>query len=366
MYEYFTDPDTVARPSLHISRSGLLRHWGNYHIDKIKEYYNNHTGYVKNEHLLVRFIKSFPVPLMSNDERYYMNVMAAGLDHSMLMRMTSSIYNGRIFKGVFYNPEDSEILIAHDTEFNFVEVNKRWAEVSAITVLRHPRSDLDLPLLDGETVSVEKGTSVILLNIPLLMCQWRAFRLEQIRKYEAGESSGILGAHHFIKMFVLPSMLGSHMEIALINRYRNILYGKTNNSIGRSHPFVLPPIDNLATDVQTRTIEAMTKGNFTMRQVMNGLTAITEPNFNIYYILPKLLATNQVQWALEFSIMKVIELLFDLVNRSHGNSSQTQKNALRAMYRAMRSNKRFSAMLTPSDYSETVGLVDKLLRNEIQ
>ena len=90
-------------------KHGLLRN-----LSMVIKFYRRNPMAVKSDHFLIRLLQSINVPHSQNIERYYNNVDAVSLNVSMMLKMTSSIFKGQLFNGIFYGPGNDEILIAHN------------------------------------------------------------------------------------------------------------------------------------------------------------------------------------------------------------------------------------------------------------
>jgi hypothetical protein len=191
-------------------------------LDRVIAYYRKHPTAVHSAHFLVRLLQSITVPKSLNLERYYYNVDAGALNLSMALKMTSSIYRGQLFDGVFYS-DCKEILIAHSEPFDFHQAHRNWETLCPIEVLRHPLSDLGLGLPDGDKIGSDYGIAVISINIPMLAVQYRAFRINE--EYLTGNSDSQRSVMQFIRMYVIPNMLPSHLDHCLFNRIYNLHIG---------------------------------------------------------------------------------------------------------------------------------------------
>ena len=145
---------------------------------KVQAYYRQWVRPVRSTHFLARLLQSIAVPKAMETERYYANVDATALNLSMALRMTSTYYKGSVHRGIFYGPTTPEILLATDDHFDFEHVHAHWKTAQAVTPLLHAKSDLDLHLPMGQTTSREDGLAVILVNLPMLAVQYRAFVLD--------------------------------------------------------------------------------------------------------------------------------------------------------------------------------------------
>ena len=233
MHSFFQTQNTALQgivqfPQWQYVRDGLRRNLGT-----TLAYHRRNPTAVKSSHFLVRLLQSITVPKSQNLQRYYDNVDSIALNVSMALKMTSSLYRGHVFNGVFYDQDSTEILIAHNEAFDYELANRDWPNLCPVKVLRHPRSDLGLGLLDGQPRGVESGLAVVAINITMLAIQYRAFRLQE--QALAGEDESQRSVMQFVRMYVLPNMLLSHLDLALFNRADALARGRPlGASVGRA------------------------------------------------------------------------------------------------------------------------------------
>ena len=230
----------LRSPNWPYVRDGLKRN-----LSTVIRYYRRNPTAVKAQHFLVRLLQSITVPHSLTADRYYANVDAASLNISMSLKMTSAIFKGEVHRGVFYGGDNPEILIASDESFDPIKAERNWHNLCPVTVLQHFRSDLGLNLLDGTDTSAESGTAVVKINITMLAMQYRCFRLEQTALAE-GTDYTPLTVQQFVRMYVIPNMLFSHLDVAVFNRMVKLKKGLPLGKSEKTHPFFLADMDTRA------------------------------------------------------------------------------------------------------------------------
>lgn len=303
-------------------------------LETAVSYYRQNPMAVPSEHFLVRLLGSISVPQSLNVERYYDNVDALALNLSMSLKMTSSIFPGAVFGGVFYGPGCHEVLLAHTGAFNPTEVEKDWQSIQAIQVLRSPRSDLQVALPDGQP-GQERGLAVVAINIPLLAVQYRAFRQQQLQVQEAAgdQADSVLGLRHFIHMYVLPNMLASQMDQQLFNRLNKLSTGEPLGQSTAKLPFAMPiqSFQHQASLTMLRVLERLREHAQSFTTMLQTIPAVSQSNMEDVMRLPGMAPTRQVDWALTISRLHALAFLF---RESRGGASARNQMEINALARA--------------------------------
>lgn len=298
-------------------RDGLLRN-----LETVQNYYRTRVFTVKSNHFLARIINSFNIPHSLELERFYDNADSKADVFSMAMKMTSPIYKGSIFTGVFYGNNNPEILISNTESFNPQWVHNNWRTVCAVKPLMHQRSDLDLLLPNGKDTGTESGLAVISINIPMLAVQFRAFAIDQLNK-QAQYSDSTLSVGHFIHMYVLPNMLQAHLDIAIFNRINNLSLGAPLGESKRKHPFALPSYNFRIDKVLKQLLRDNQNRNLEYEMILRTVPAISQETLEDVMMLPDVAPTRQIVWA---EIMARIDVI-DFMTRVGGSQSLGKNRA---------------------------------------
>ena len=195
----------------------------NHNLDRVIRYYRQSPMAVKSSHLLVRLLHSIAVPKSQHIIRYYSNVSDIALEVAMSMGITSSLYKGRVFNGIFYGEGSQEIIIAHDTPFDYLDIEDNWENLEPIKVVRHSRSDLGMNIPDGTVTGNNDGVAVIMINVVMLALQYRAFR-EQEARFRLMNGINERSIYQFVHMYPLTNMIRSQTDCALFNRLTCCIY----------------------------------------------------------------------------------------------------------------------------------------------
>lgn len=296
-------------------------------LHKVQQYYRVYNPTLRAEHFLVRLLQSLAVPQSLPLERYYENVDAIALTHSMRMGMHSSIGEGIVFRGVFYGAGMPELLLASDDPFDFEDVHLNWRTTSAVTVLAHPKSDLGMHLPNGESYSNERGLCVILINITMLAVQYRAFVMEQLKNPD-NSSRTIM---QFIAGHVLTNMLRSQLEICLFNRLYKQAYSLDDGSSAplRRHSFGLTNYDTIIDNMLDKVLETIGKSKKEFNAILNNIPSVSCDSMHRALMMPDIAPTRQINYVLVAARLKAMDFLMRISqpetkakNQQHLNQMQ--------------------------------------------
>lgn len=333
-------------------RDGLRRN-----LETILRYHRRNPQAVQGSHFLVRLLHSIAIPHSLNLERYFENVDAGTFNTASALKMTSPVSRGMVFNGIFYGPGCHEVLIAHNNYFDLYDAHNNWRNQQPVQVVRHPRSDLMMNLPDGKDTGSETGLAVIMVNIPLLAVMYRAFC-----QYEAATAneSAELSVYHFVRMYVLPNMLPSHLDVALFNRLDNLQKGAPLGESKRPHSFALPDYSKKVTDVHKEILTYIHKKRQDFLATLKTIPAAFKSNMAEVMELPDVVPTRQVAWALMLARLNVLAFLFNAGRERINTLNQSELNAIRRTIVSYHADRLLEAMLPIEDYVAVSSEVDTL------
>lgn len=327
-------------------------------LNTFTRYYKDNTTSVKSNHLIVKLLQNIAVSQTLDLDKYYNSVDSMSDNLAMAMGFTSSISKGRIFNNVFYGKNSDEIIISIDTPVNPTLVDKYWTDVSAVRVIKHDRTNLALNPLRGED-NYANELAVITINIPMLAVQYRAFRNHEhnsINEYYDNERSVM----QFVAMYVLPNMLVSHLDHAILNRFSNKVLNLSSDAFSNSTPFYQTDLTSKIDKVQVDLINKLINGKIRFDTALKSILTISKDSAFDLLKLPDVAPTRQVLWALVISRLKMLKTLLVIDKLNGSNENQSSKNTLLLQARFYQSDKSMSYNL-PSDIFRDV----KILLDEI-
>jgi hypothetical protein len=371
MYRLFNKLNEATQGIIHppywpYVRDGLQRN-----LNTVIDYYRNNPTAVNSSHFIVKLLQSITIPQSQNIERYYDNVDSMSLNLSMALKMTSSIYHGRIFDGVFYGPGSIEILIANNEDFDAEEADINWEELRPIQVLRHPKTNLGLKLPDGTADNEETGIAVISINIPMLAVQYRAFRYREINRRsddqvmvenEAYDTYSEKSAMEFVRMYVIPNMMNSHLDMVLFNRILNMQRGLPVNNIVRYHPFYLTDFSEKLNGIQEAILINIQTVKRSFADILKSVGLVTCENAFDFMKVPDTAPTRQITWALAISRLNALSFIFNVFSEGPGTRNQNEVDYIVRHMIAYKSNSIMKTMLPQKVYYEVEAEMEDVMK----
>lgn len=236
MFQHLLPNPEVSYPKYSPPGWSNVKYQHQINLARVKNYYGNRPTAVLAQHMLIRLIHAVAVPKSLPLDRFYDNVANLSSDISSVFFLTSSYSYGRFHNGVFYNCP--EIIFADFSPFDYEEVNLNWRTAQPIKVVYHPYSDLRMNLPEPANYPERAETAFISINVAMLMVQYRAFRNEELA-YQKISGTDMRSIYQFVRMHVLPNMLDSHFDIALMNVIGNIAKGIEPDNTKSMHSFPL-------------------------------------------------------------------------------------------------------------------------------
>ena len=323
-------------------------------LNEVIDFYRTHSMAVKSEHFLVRVLQSIDVPHSLSTERYMENVNRMCLKFSMAMKMTSSIYRGQVFDGVFYGEGSQEILVAFQSDHraDTLDAIDDRRQVVPIRVLRHPCTSLNLQLPDGNDRLTRPDFSVFLIDLPLLAWQYRQFRLEEAKRQQE-EGGNQRSTMQFIHMVVLPNMLDSHLDIAIFNRYRYYQQGwELEPEIEALHSFQVLEYNQAVDSYIRNELDSLTKTTRDFSSILHSIPLVSAETLQEAMQIPDLPPTQQVMWAVSIARLPLILFLFTF---NQHNPQQKNGGEVNSILRNIRFYQRNSIMkVLPSAQREAI------------
>lgn len=348
---------TIVPPNWRYIREGLERN-----LNTTVEYYNSRPMAVKSNHFLLRLVTSLGVSFSHPLERYHQIVEFKALGFSMGFKMTSSIYKGSIFRGIFYGENSAEVLIATDEEFDPFEVYDNWQKYSPVRVLHHNKSDLNFLLPNGKSTGSDTGISVFTINIPMIAVMFKAFLEKEVVDFKKDPNNTLAPAAHFIHRWILPGMLKSQTDVALFNRAFNIATGTPHSEANRAHPFYLTDYKLGVDAVYNDLVNHFKGSNKHFKDILRSFHGLSG-SFEQIFRLPDVVSTRQVVWSEVVARIRALEFLTTLLKDGGRSNNGEILNEMFRMFKYYSSDNTLRSAL-PVDYMNDLDMsIDNILRS---
>jgi len=302
-------------------------------IKKAVRYYNHATRTVKNSHLLCKLIG---ILMSSPDMEIEAFMRLVGARYPYVVRtldLTTPISFGKVHYGVFRDEESPEVILAKDS---FVDIfadymtDDRWMHLQAVKCLSHEDSCLSFHILDGKRNTTASGLSFYTVDVPLLMLQFYCFMKYQLSRRNNPGAFTSLSEGHFVHMYVLPNMIESNMNLAIVNKFINVHYGRPMDDVLVKPQVALIDYNDKVDDMAQDVYKAVNNRSLPYESHLRSLPSIqiddTSPyvensNAHMALQLPEFPVTLQINWALLASRLKLIKAL-----REIGGKAGERKN----------------------------------------
>lgn len=358
MYSLFNEKLNYSRGTLSFPDFDYTYRQLSRALDGVVKYCRTNPTSVSSSHFLVKLIESVSVSSRMDVEIYRDRVEELAEDLAMSLNLTSSLFVGKLFEpGVFYGTGSKEILISYAGDFRTNEAVANWEDLQPCRFLIHPKSDLGFDVPKGKQNNVEEGVSVILIDIPMLMVQYRMWR-ERERKYNPDNQRTVM---QFVSMYVLPNMLESQFHIALFNRLRLIKEGRDRGKSGLRKPYFLSDYDDRMDKNLTELLKALEERPFQYDQILENIEFSNELNMRSVIRIPEMAKTRQVTWALTVARIPVIRFLISVTDQTAGRKNGAANNVIRREVNALLNDKSLYSVMGREEYR----LISDVLKKEI-
>jgi hypothetical protein len=139
-------------------------------------------------------------------------------------------------------------------------------------------------------------------------------------RYESNEGENV---DKFIASVVLPGMIDSHFELAVLNRLRFIAEGKTPGHSYNPHQLVSPNLDNAIDTVLSYYIKGLeNKNSLKYHQMLTALPGFTTPSFWDIAKVPDAVGSNLSNWVRDLSRFPLVSFLLRFINETDNNANR--------------------------------------------
>lgn len=336
MYRLFQELPQIDKGKVILPEFIFVRGFYLRHLAIIREYYREHMRTARNEHPLVKLLLGMNVSF-NRDIRNYIDTASDQLmRNSSQLRMTSSLNHGFTFSPCpFYGNGIRSILVVTDEEFDIQAAMRDWENIEPLRVLRHPFTDISMGLADGDyEQSSETGLAVIEINVAKLALQYRMWSEQAKRGLTVTRNTA-----QFVAMYPIVNMLNSHLDIAVFNRMVAIYKNQNVAAFRRAHPFFIPDYTSKIDAVLKRQIQLQVGLKKEFDHTMMAIPLITSDTLYEAMILPEVVPTRQIKWALIVARLPIIKFLVRLNSDTDNHRNTTYLGRIRMALREMRSDR---------------------------
>lgn len=326
-----------------------------YNRDTIVHYYQQRNFFVKNTHILSRYIEHIP-PHFNYDLFRYIDYLDNKTTYlSKHFKFTSELERGIIHPAYFFGNDGQEIILSSNSIERPIEEVRQWKKIKPVSIIDCKRDDTRLLLPLGKDDGCKKSLSTVLLNPIKLALSYREF----LRGYATGENELDLSKNVFMTKYVLPNTLTDIIDFVFLNRVIDKFYGiepvtpRYKHRIKIFEPF--RQLDRYASD----TVDNITSRKLDFVNIMKNILLVFNKDSSELLQLPDIGYTRQVKWALLLSRIDYMIFLYD-VSKDKGASRHIINDWKRLVLRL----KQDSALYEEMEYTFSKELKEKIYKIE--
>lgn len=321
MYELFEDPLKNNEGRLIFPEIAYLRTIVDSEIAKVKKYYRSIPHYLPPQNQIVKLLMSVAVPFEDDFYSYSRQVAAITTKLAMSMRLTAEGSEGRFLTSAgLYGLNSKEIVILTTTPFSLTDIEDTWKDITPIRILRHDYDNVNFAVPDGLRQSYI-GSAVYEINLPLLACQYIAFRLDE-KKNNSDKPKSI---QQFVRMYPMTNTLESHFDLAVVNRFKNMIMDIKPLPYAKAHPFSIIDIRSKLDTALFKYAQYLKTAPREYRRMLALLPSLTESTVPGILTPPRLPASRQTSWALNYAVLPYVAMIVKM-NKISGSKKDSYFN----------------------------------------
>jgi hypothetical protein len=333
-------------------------------VERYRQYRAINPSFLKNDHILNRIMGMVDIPFDGDLPDYYLRVSEIVNRIAGQMGMVTSAHHGRTRdKSQFYGDGVTEIIIAvSNDDISPSDIWFNWRKLSPIRVLSHPIMGCGIIELNG--TSSFKGlhpgaTAVIEIDIPLLACQYHLWRMAISNTSSAGASAPMA---HFMTQVIIPNMLGSHLDVAILNTIHSIIGSTDYIKVDSNMPFFTTDYYPKLMDGLKELVGRFSRETYVYKEILMNIPVFEKDTLFQVIQMPDIAFTNQAIWALIIARMPLIAMLLKFDELSSNQKNDSDRNRIKRCLIEIESGK-YLVNQVPSDVSTNArAFIDKNIR----
>ena len=305
-------------------------------VDKVISYCRTAANSVESSHLLVKILNDLnaspDLPLFE----YYEKVSNRAMAVAKANKISSSLWKGNVLEnGEFYGKGTSEIILAVNEGVDILNIENDWESIEAVRILRHGKTSLSLEPLIGHESLEEYGLSIIQIDVVKLAMQYR-----QWYKRQADEDVEFFQTPmQFVYQYPLANALGSHLDVAIVNRLQKLYKGASGSPMESTWPFYIKDVSPNVDKYLMNRIAMMARKSFTFENLLEQVELIFSKNIHGAIRLPQTAVTRQISWIFNLVRMPIISLVLQIDNDRGGEMNTKDRSILRKKVRVLEQDK---------------------------
>lgn len=355
MYNLFNEDTSPYTGDINISTLNFVKGNLTRELLKLVMYYRENVHSVHTNHFLTKIMNQIPLSLNEDIEYYYLKTLDRGMDISMSLRFTSGIHRGKVFDGMIYGPGTKEIYVVVNEDIRNYK-DEDWRDLKPLRVLSHPRTSILFNPIRNEAFESELGVAVFLLDIPMLMIQYRKWLLDPTSFNRELSDKSMM---QFIAMCVLPNLLYSHLDVAIFNRLNEWRYGTAPNDSVPRFPVAIINYTNQLDKVLLDLNDKLNRHRKEFEGVLRNIPAISSESYMNVIRVPPMAITRNNKWALVISRIPTFRFLFKYSSDLNIDRNMTERNEVLRQLRELKYDRTIEQMISKEFYDEVMEVIQR-------
>lgn len=349
MLKYFLKRTYQHQPGIkYYSRFDYIKRRYQSEVDKVILYHRNRIRAVNNSHLLVRLIKLLsPVSFNMDFFDYFKFVDKNSLYLTKQLGIVSDINTGVILENIFYKNNSYEVLLYGKRPFDIFDMEYKWENYYPIRVVYSSEREYDLHLLDGSKNKINTDLTILEINIPMLMLQYKQWGL---MKERIGESTS---PAIFLCQIVFPNILKTMIDMITWNRFisrDNGTYPLEQYRV--KHPFhildLTPGVDDILNNVHNDVSDVSQY----LDKILMSIPTMYYPTMIDALHINDPFPTKQSEWVIWLARLKTMKGILNLLKVRGINRNKDILNSLPFEIRRLKNGSTNLFRLIPYELSE--------------
>ena len=346
MYTFITNPDPSNGGRIMYPQMDYIRKRLHENASKLRSHYLSAGYNVASQHPLVGIIGSMNVPLTMEPNRYRDHISDLSASIGRNFGITSAIQNSPLrHHGWIYGGNVKESYILLEREFSDVDLRLNWRNLQPVRVLRHTKTDLDLTIYTGKPTSNETGFASLEIDIPMLLCQYRMWRLEENRKSPELQESTM----QFVFKYPLVNLTQTHADVAFLNRVIATVNGEAYTKSIQRNSIALATPETFTDPVINQLVRTLLSAPLRFTDILKSIPLPFSGNAYEFFKFPRYPNTRQIRWAMFLAIIPIIGLLVRCSYATSNGSNKTWINEILIDIKRMKNDRILEGGLSGGD-----------------
>lgn len=323
-------------------------------LERIQDYYYNKNNAVNNNHILNRIITNNYYGREIDPFDLFVRIDSSRGAIERQFKLVSNVSEGEILDNVLYKSNSREILVSVTNNIDPYMFPKYWKEFTPVRLSYTNNTELDFYPNDGTKTPVLNKTSVIEIDLSILILMYNYWSLERDR-LDMSTNPNV-----FIRTIVLPKLMGSYTDLTLFNIFKANFYNTSLNIDSKyKHPFHVLDFDNQINFLHKKLIKKVHNVSMDIDNLFNYIPTIYNTNMNNALTMNMLNYTRQSEWVIWYARIEYIEFILDLLSKRGYERNRTEISKLKYYITRLENG---STTLKHLNDTENKSFVDRLTR----